>query len=113
MTDVSQTQVLTSFVKCPYWQSSVHSYCIINEYDFRGKKNDLISWLTSLDDEEVLRESDQIRKNAVVQKYKKVLVPMSVNEYVKRIDKAENDFRLGKVFSHDKVKNRFKVGKTG
>jgi hypothetical protein len=39
--------------------------------------------------------------------------PMSVKEYETRIDEAENDFRLGKVFSHDEVKNRFKVGKTG
>ncbi|MFT4854822.1 MAG: hypothetical protein ACI9UV_002101 [Algoriphagus sp.] len=56
---------------------------------------------------------NQIRKNSVVQKYKKALVPMSFKEYAKRIDKAENDFRLAKVFSHDEVKNRFKVGKTG
>jgi hypothetical protein len=58
------------------------------------KKIDLISWLSNLQDEDILDQLDTIRKKAVLGNYQKSLSPMTMEELKNRVEEAEEDFDL-------------------
>lgn len=75
------------------------------------KKINLISWLTNLQDEDVLDQLESIRKKAIQSVYQKSLSPMSMEDYVHRVAKAEEDFKAGRIISQEELKKRIKAGR--
>lgn len=57
------------------------------------KKIDLISWLSNLQDEEILDQLESIRKKSVFDTYQKTLSPMSMEEFENRVAEAEEDIK--------------------
>lgn len=75
------------------------------------KKVDLISWLSTLQDEEILDQLESIRKKAAVEKYQKSLLPMSMEEFENRVAESEEDLRAGRIISQEELKKRIKEGR--
>jgi hypothetical protein len=75
------------------------------------KKVDLISWLSTLQDEEILDQLESIRKKAAVEKYQKSLLPMSMEEFENRVAESEEDLRAGRIISQEELKKRIKAGR--
>lgn len=75
------------------------------------KKIDLISWLTHLQDEEVLEQLESIRKKAVQSDYQKSASPMTMEEFENRVAEAEEDIKEGRIISQEELKKRIKAGR--
>lgn len=75
------------------------------------KNIDLISWLTNLQDEEVLDKLESIRKKAVQNTYQKSLSPMTIEEFENRVAEAEVDIKEGRIISQEELKKRIKAGR--
>lgn len=75
------------------------------------KKIDLISWLSNLQDEEILDQLESIRKKSVFDTYQKTLSPMSMEEFENRVAEAEEDIKSGRIISQEELKNRIKAGR--
>lgn len=75
------------------------------------KKIDLISWLSNLQDEEILDQLESIRKKTVFDTYQKTLSPMSMEEFENRVAEAEEDIKAGRIISQEELKNRIKAGR--
>ncbi|SEF83422.1 hypothetical protein [Algoriphagus boritolerans] len=75
------------------------------------KKIDLISWLSNLQDEEILDQLESIRKKTVLDTYQKTLFPMSMEEFENRVAEAEDDIKAGRFISQEELKNRIKAGR--
>jgi hypothetical protein len=75
------------------------------------KKIDLISWLSNLQDEDILDQLDTIRKKAVLGNYQKSLSPMTMEELENRVAEAEEDFNAGRIISQEELKKRIKAGR--
>jgi short subunit dehydrogenase-like uncharacterized protein len=75
------------------------------------KKIDLISWLTNLQDEEVLDQLESIRKKAVQSDYQKSLSPMTIEEFENRVAEAEKDIMEGRIISQEELKKRIRAGR--
>ena len=75
------------------------------------KKTDLISWLSNLQDEEILDQLESIRKKTVQEYYQKSLSTISMEELENRIAEAEEDIKAGRIISQEELKKRIKAGK--
>lgn len=75
------------------------------------KKIDLISWLSNLQNEEILDQLESIRKKAVIANYPKTLSPMTLKEFEIRVTEAEEDFKAGRIISQEELKKRIKAGR--
>lgn len=75
------------------------------------KKIDLISWLSNLQDEEILDQLESIRKKTVFDAYQKTLSPMSMEEFENRVAESEEDRKSGRIISQEELKNRIKAGR--
>ncbi len=75
------------------------------------KKIDLISWLSNLQDEEILDQLESIRKKSVFDTYQKTLSPMSMEEFENRVAEAEEDIKSDRIISQEELKNRIKGGR--
>ncbi len=75
------------------------------------KKIGLISWLSNLNDEEILEQLESIRKEAAVEKYHKHLFPISMEEFENRVAEAEEDFKAGRIISQEGLKKRIESGR--
>lgn len=75
------------------------------------KKVDLISWLSTLQDEEILDQLESIRKKAAVEKYQKSLLPMFMEEFENRVAESEEDLRAGRIISQEELKKRIREGR--
>ncbi|GMQ31384.1 hypothetical protein [Algoriphagus confluentis] len=74
------------------------------------KKIDLISWLSNLQDEEILDQLESIRKKAVQGDYQKSLSPMTRVEFENRVAEAEEDLKAGRIISQEELKKWIKAG---
>lgn len=75
------------------------------------KKIDLITWLASIDDTDILDQLDEIRKKVTVENYQTLLEPMSMKELEDSVSEAEVDFKTGKFISQEELLKRIKEGK--
>lgn len=75
------------------------------------KKIDLITWLASINDTEILDQLDEIRKKVMVENYQNLLEPMSMKELEDSVSEAEIDFKSGKFISQEELLKRIKEGK--
>lgn len=75
------------------------------------KKIDLITWLASINDTEILDQLDEIRKKVTVETYQDLLKPMSMKELEDSVSEAEVDFQTGKFISQEELLRRIKDGK--
>lgn len=75
------------------------------------KKIDLITWLASINDSEVLDQLDEIRKKVTIENYQTLLEPMSMKELEDSVSEAEIDFKSGKFISQEELLKRIKEGK--
>lgn len=75
------------------------------------KKLDLITWLASINDTEILDQLEEIRKKVTVENYQTLLVPMSMEELEESVSEAEHDFKMGKYISQEELLKRIKEGK--
>lgn len=75
------------------------------------KKLDLITWLASINDTEILDQLEEIRKKVTVENYQTLLVPMSMEELEESVSEAEQDFKMGKYISQEELLKRIKEGK--
>ena len=75
------------------------------------KKIDLISWLSNLQDEEILDQLESIRKKTAFDTNKRKLSPMSMEEFENRVAEAEEDIKAGRIISQEELKNRIKAGR--
>jgi len=75
------------------------------------KKIDLITWLASINDSEILDQLDEIRKKVTLETYQNLLEPMSMKELEDSVSEAEVDFKTGKVISQNELKKRIKGGR--
>jgi hypothetical protein len=75
------------------------------------KKIDLISWLSNLQDEEILDQLESIRKKSVLGYYQNSLSPMTMEELENRVAEAEEDFKAGRIISQEELKKRIKAGR--
>jgi hypothetical protein len=75
------------------------------------KKIDLITWLASINDTEILDQLDEIRKKVMVENYQNLLEPMSMKELEDSVSEAEIDFKMGKFISQEELLKRIKEGK--
>lgn len=67
------------------------------------KKNDLITWLASINNSEILDQLDEIRKKVTVENYQTLLEPMSMKELEDSVLEAEMDFKMGKYVSQEEL----------
>lgn len=67
------------------------------------KKNDLITWLASINNSEILDQLDEIRKKVTVENYQTLLEPMSMKELEDSVSEAEMDFKMGKYVSQEEL----------
>lgn len=75
------------------------------------KKIDLITWLASIDDTDILDQLDEIRKKVTIENYQTILEPMSIKELEDSVSEAEVDFKTGKFISQEELIKRIKEGK--
>ncbi|MFN3997478.1 hypothetical protein [Algoriphagus sp.] len=75
------------------------------------KKIDLITWLSNLQDEEILDQLESIRKKTVFDAYQKTLSPMSMEEFENCVAEAEEDIKSGRIISQEELENRIKAGR--
>ena len=64
--------------------------------DIQSRKIEFIQEFLKIQSEDVISQFEKLLKKEDVIKSQKLLSPMSIEEFNKRIDKSENDFRNGK-----------------
>ncbi len=72
------------------------------------KKIDLITWLASINDSEILDQLDEIRKKVTVKNYQNLIEPMSMKELEDSVSEAEIDFKSRRFISQEELKKRIK-----
>jgi hypothetical protein len=70
-----------------------------------------ISWLSRLQDEEILDQLESIRKKAVLGHFQTSLSPMTMEELADREAEGEEDFNEGGIISQEELKKRIKAGR--
>ncbi len=75
------------------------------------KKIDLITWLASINDSEILDQLDEIRKKVTIKNYQNLIEPMSMKELEDSVSEAEIDFKSGRFISQEELLKRIKEGK--
>ncbi len=75
--------------------------------DIALKKIRLIEWLTRVDDEELIRIIEKVRKDSVNDTYKK-RIPASLEEIERKLDRAEEDIESGRIYSQRDIETYFK-----
>lgn len=71
------------------------------------KKIRLIEWLTRVEDEELIRIIENVRKNSVNDTYEK-RIPTSLEEIERKLDRAEDDIESGHIYSQGDSEAYFK-----
>ena len=64
--------------------------------DIQSRKIEFIQEFLKIQSEDVISQFEKLLKKEDVIKSQKLLSPMSIEEFNKRIDKSENDFRNGR-----------------
>ena len=75
------------------------------------KKLDLITWLAELNDSEILKELDQIKKRSTLENYQKSLQPMTFEELRESLAESEEDYQKGRIISQEELAKRIKEGR--
>ena len=68
------------------------------------KKLDLIEKLIRLSDTTTINKIDKLLNNNGITNYEAKLKPMTGEEFKARIEKSEDDFKNGRVISHEDLK---------
>ncbi|MBL7845519.1 MAG: hypothetical protein JNK44_16775 [Cyclobacteriaceae bacterium] len=71
------------------------------------KKMQLIEWLTRVEDEELIRIIEQVRRDSINDAYK-TRTPSSLAEIEKKLDRAEADIVSGRIYSQRDIETYFK-----
>ena len=66
-----------------------------------AKKGELIEWLVGVEDTSLLEQVDSLKKKAIAAAYESKMKPMTSEEYKSMLDKAEEDFKNGRVTSQE------------
>lgn len=74
--------------------------------DISAKKIELIAWLTQLQDKAVLQDIESLKNKSSSKSYESSLRPMSNNEYKTVLEKAEDDYKKGKVTSQKDIEKQ-------
>lgn len=74
-------------------------------------KLDLITWLSKLDDTQVLDEISQLKKQFLQEQYNKSFQPMSKEELRDSLAEAEADYVNGRIISQEDLEKRIKEGR--
>jgi len=85
----------------------IFTYRIKRVMDIALKKVELIEWLTRLQDESLLQRIDALRKGSVKEIYESRM-PRNAEELKQKLDRAEEDFKAGRVHSQEDVEKYFK-----
>ncbi len=75
------------------------------------KKIELISWLTRLNDENIINKIESLRKSSVSKTYK-LRMPKNAQELQDKLDRSDADIIAGRIHSQKEVEDYFK-SKTG
>lgn len=73
-----------------------------------AKKLEIIEWVASLKDQELLKKIEELKKQAVQEAYEAQLQPMNQEDYEALIAESEADIAAGRVYSHEEVIDYFK-----
>ena len=66
------------------------------------KKLELIEWIAQMNDTNIISKMDKIRKTYLTIT-KENVKPISLEEFYASIDRAEEDIKSGKLFSHQEA----------
>lgn len=81
-------------------------YCTI--MNIHAKKIQIIEWIASLKDPELLNKIETLKKQSVKESYEAGLTPMSMEAYEAMIASSEQDIKAGRLYSHEEVVNYIK-----
>ncbi len=73
-----------------------------------ARKVELIEWVASLKDQDLLEKIEDLKKQAVREAYESELQPMSQQLYETLIAESEADIVAGRIYSHEDVVSYFK-----
>ena len=79
--------------------------------NLQAHKLSLIGALLDVDDAKMLSRVETFLKAEIAAKREKEIVPMTMEEYHDMIDEAEEDFRAGRVVSHEEMGKRIAAWK--
>ncbi len=71
------------------------------------RKLKLINQLTVTDNKNLIKKIELLLKETIMEEYEKSLKPMSQKEFIAKINEAEDDIKLGRVYSQKEVARFF------
>lgn len=80
---------------------------MVVKMDIAVKKVELISWLTKLQDETILKKVEALRKSSIKEIYD-LRTPGSVEELQRKLDQSEVDIKAGRIHTQEEVELYFK-----
>jgi hypothetical protein len=76
--------------------------------DIALKKIELIEWLARLQDEKLIKQIENLRKNSVKELYSQRM-PKTTNELQSKLNKSGEDIQAGRVLEQEDVEKYFKA----
>jgi predicted transcriptional regulator len=71
--------------------------------NIHAKKVQIIEWIATLQDAELLNKIDALKKQSVKESHEAGLTPMSMEAYDAMITSSEQDIKAGRLYSHEEV----------
>lgn len=69
------------------------------------KKVELIEWLAGIQDRSLLEKLDILKRKAIAESYESRMKPMTSQRYKSLLDRAEEDYKRGRVTSQEDLEN--------